>query len=194
MLLRIAVAVMDKEQEELLLKRLTGVSIVMKTEFDTAVYSDKVNELLDNLKNIDIAVMDYNFLERNKESLSEFFKKNHKCLPVLMGTPAEKICDYLILRPAEHFDNADSVLPENEEDKIRQICNYTVKSINERFKEKTDNSVIYITTRKESYAIPKDSIIYCQVPLQFPAPITSTAVHHSFYKDFLSSSSPLLLK
>lgn len=75
MLLRIAVAVMDKEQEELLLKRLTGVSIVMKTEFDTAVYSDKVNELLDNLKNIDIAVMDYNFLERNKGSLSEFFKK-----------------------------------------------------------------------------------------------------------------------
>lgn len=84
-----------------------------------------------------------------------------------MGTPAEKICDYLILRPAEHFDNADSVLPENEEDKIRQICNYTVKSINERFKEKTDNSIIYITTRKESYAIPKESIIYCQSDLKY---------------------------
>lgn len=167
MLLRIAVAVLDKNQEEKLLKKLIGISMVLKVEFETMIYSSSFAKLTDNLKNIDMTIMDYGFLTMHKDELSEFLKKNYKCLPVIMGNPAERICDFLIIRPIEHIDDVDDIYPESNEDKIKQICTFILDRINSEFENKLDNSVIYITTRQESYAIQKESIIYCQSDLKY---------------------------
>lgn len=167
MLLRIAIAISNHEQEKKLLNKLIGVSMVIKTEIETMVYSNDFAKLINNLNNVDIAIMDYDFLNRHKDGLSEFFVRNFKCTPVVMGTPAERICDFLVLRPAEYIDNTDNINPENDEDKIRKLCCLTIKRIIEGIKSKSDNSVIYVTTRQESYAIAKESILYCQSDLKY---------------------------
>lgn len=167
MLLKIAVAVLDKDSEEKLINKLIGISMVLKVEFETLVYSDNFAKLISDLEYIDITVTDYAFLEKNKKKLSEFFVKNYKCMPIVIGTPAEKICNFLIIRPAEYIDSVSHIDPESNEDKVKQICCDTIEKINFEIKDKSDNRVIYITTRQESYAIARESIIYCQSDLKY---------------------------
>lgn len=62
MLIRIAVAISKKEQEEQLVFKLTGLSMVLKNEFDIALYSNDFDRLLDNIKNIDIVISDFTVL------------------------------------------------------------------------------------------------------------------------------------
>lgn len=167
MLLRAAVTVLNKKQEEQLINNLIGVSMELKMEFDIARYSNNFKCLIENLQDIDFIIMDYAFLEYHKEQLSLFYEKNKKCLPIFMGRPVEKICDYLILRPIGHIMDADHIEPQNKEDKIRQICELIKKNIYQNLDSKADNQTIYITTRQQSYAIPKEKILYCQSDLKY---------------------------
>ena len=57
--------------------------------------------------------MDYEYLKRYSDKLSEIYVSNNKCLPVFLGTPTEKICDFLVIRPIEYIENAVSVEPED---------------------------------------------------------------------------------
>jgi len=167
MLIRIGVAISNRNQEEKLVLKLTGISIAMKTEFDIALYSDCFDKLINNIENIDIVLVDFNILERHKETIDRIYKGNINCLPVLLGAAQKKLCDYLIIRPIEYIDSAESIFPEAENDKIKKICNLFIGIANKGFDEKTDNRVIYVTTRQNSYAIPKDTIIYCQSDLKY---------------------------
>ncbi|MBQ9116958.1 MAG: LytTR family transcriptional regulator DNA-binding domain-containing protein [Clostridia bacterium] len=167
MLIRIAVTVSDKEREEKLVLRLTGVSIVMKTEFDIALYSGEFDKLICNMQNIDILIADMSILREHKGELAQLYLKNTRCLPVLLGAQGESVNDYLLLRPVEYIDGAESIIPEDENNKIKRVCNIFVSLVNKGFEEKKDNGVLYITTRQDSYAIPKDSIIYCQSDLKY---------------------------
>lgn len=167
MLLRVAVAVLDKKQEEQLIKNLVAMSIEMLMEFDIAQYEKNFKCLRENLQNIDLVIMDYAFLETHKEKMLDFYEENKKCVPIFMGTPVEKICDYLILRPIGHIADANHIEPKNKEDNTRKLCELIIKNIYRNFETKTDNQTIYITTRQQSYAIPKEKILYCQSDLKY---------------------------
>lgn len=167
MLIRIAVAISDRTLEERLVLKLTGISIVMKIEFDIAIYSNHFDKLLESINNIDILIADLNFLQVYKEKVGQLYEKNHKCLPILIESENKEINDYLNIRPIECIKSIESIMPENKYDKIIKICDLFVTLANKGFEEKTDNSVLYVTTRQDSYAISKDSIIYCQSDLKY---------------------------
>lgn len=167
MLIRIAVAISNKIQEKKLILKLTGISIVMKVEFDISIYSDCFDKLIDNVGNTDIIISDFILLQKNNDKLSELYIKNSRCLPVLFGENREKISEYLVIRPVEYIDDIENIKPENENDKIKKVCDFFIEFVNRQLENKSDNSVLYITTKKGSHAISKDSILYCQSDLKY---------------------------
>lgn len=186
MLIRIAVALSNKIKaechtkktavEDNLAMKLSVISLIMKVEFDIACYSNDFDKLLKNLKNLDVIITDFNTLNKNKDKINGMYSTNSKCLPILVGSSREKICDYLMLRPIEYIDSIDNIDPENGENKIQKVCELFVRIANEGFVNKTDNSVLYITTRQDSYAIPKDSILYCQSDLKYTVFVTDSGM------------------
>lgn len=167
MLLKIALAIIDSNQKQELARRLVGLSMVLKYEFDISEYTYEYELLLNNTKNIDILFMDYEYLKRYRDKLSEIYVSNNKCLPVFLGTPTEKICDFLVIRPIEYIENAVSVEPEDENGKIKRLCDIIISNIKHNFEKKIDNSIIYVTTKQESFALRKESIVYCQSDLKY---------------------------
>lgn len=167
MLIRIAVAISNKTQEEKLVLKLTGISIVMKVEFDIALYSNSFDKLVDNVKNVDIIISDFDFLQKHKERLGELYVKNSRCLPIFLGPDREKVSEYLMIRPVQHIIDIDNIAPEDENDKIKKVFDFFMEIVNKQLEAKSDNSVLYITTKQGSYAISKDSILYCRSDLKY---------------------------
>lgn len=167
MLIRIAVALSDQIKEKKLALKLTGISIVMKTEFDIALYASNFEKLVNRIADIDIVIADFDVLQRNKSILGDLYERNNRCLPILIGTKRERVGDFLIIRPVEYVDSIDNIEPESENDKIKRICDLYVRIVDAGFENKNDNSVLYVTTRKGSYAVAKDSILYCQSDLKY---------------------------
>lgn len=181
MLIRIGVALSNqyikkKVDEDNLAMKLTVISLIMKVEFDIACYSNDFDKLFKNFKNIDIVIIDFETLNENRNKINKMYSVNRKCLPILVGSSREKICDYLMLRPIEHIESIDNIDPENDENKIQKVCELFVQIANEGFINKTDNSVLYITTRQDSYAIPKDSILYCRSDLKYTIFVTDSGM------------------
>lgn len=184
MLIRMAIIFSNTESErniankveERLAMKLTVISLIMKVEFDIACYSNNFDKLFKNLQNIDVIIIDFNTLNENRNKINEIYLANSKCLPILVGSSREKLCDYLMLRPIEHIDCIDNIDPENDENKIQKVCKLFVRIVNEGFVNKTDNSVLYITTRQNSYAIPKDNILYCQSNLKYTVFVTDSGM------------------
>lgn len=182
MLIRIGIALSNKiiddcntkkiSPEDELAMKLTVISLVMKVEFDIAYYSHDFDKLLKNIRNLDVVITDFSTLDNNRNKISKMYLSNNKYLPVLIGENRETICGYLILRPIEHIDSIDSIDPEDDNNKIKKVCELFTKIANDGFINKTDNSVLYITTRQDSYAIPKDSILYCQSDLKYTVFVT----------------------
>lgn len=186
MLIRIAVALSDRigrghdskvvaSEEELAIK-LTVISLMLKIEFDIACCSNDFDTLLKNLSNIDILITDFETLEENRGKIEQMYSVNSRYLPILVGSEREKVCDYLILRPIEHIDSIASIDPENDNNKIKKVCELFVQIVNNGFLSKSDNNVLYITTRQGSYAIPKDSILYCQSDLKYTVFVTDSGM------------------
>lgn len=166
MLIRIAVAISDIAQEEQLALKLTGVSIVLDVAFDIALYSNHFDKLVNNIHKIDVAIIDFDTLQQNMDKVSDLYLRNTNCLPILLGEES-RVGDFLQIRPIGHIGSIMSIDPENENEQIRKTCEFFLRTKDAGFREKTDNSVLYITTRQESYAIPKDSILYCQSDLKY---------------------------
>ncbi len=167
MLIRIAVALSDPTKEKKLALKLTGISIVMKTEFDIALYASNFEKLVNRIADIDIVIADFDILQRNKSMLGDLYERNNRCLPILIGAKKERVGDFLIIRPVEYVDSIENIEPESENDKIKRICDLYVRIVDAGFENKNDNSVLYITTRQGSYAVSKDSILYCQSDLKY---------------------------
>lgn len=186
MLIRIAVALSNKTKGECNTKKLTAednlamkltvISLVMKVEFDIACYSNNFDKLFKNLKDIDILITDFDTLDENGHKIDEMYSVNNKCFPILVGSNREKLCDYLMLRPIEYIDSIDNIDPENDKNKIKRVCELFVQIATDGFRNKIDNSVLYITTRQDSYAIPKDSILYCQSDLKYTVFVTDNGL------------------
>lgn len=181
MLIRIGVALSNQYtkktiDEDNFAMKLTVISLIMKVEFDIACYSNDFDKLLKNLKNIGVVITDFDTLNVNRKKINKMYSVNSKCLPILVGSRREKICDYLMLRPIEHIDSIDNIDPENSENKIQKVCELFVKIAKEGFINKTDNSVIYISTRQDSYVIPKDSILYCKSDLKYTVFVTDNGM------------------
>ena len=186
MVIRIAVALSNKTEaeghtqktaaEDKLTMKLAVISLIMKVEFDIACYANDFDQLLKNLKNLDVIITDFITLNQNRDKINGMYAANRKCLPILVGSGREKICDYLMLRPIEYLDSIDELDPENGENKIQKVCELFVQIAKDGFVNKTDNSVLYITTRQDSYAVPKDSILYCQSDLKYTVFVTDSGM------------------
>lgn len=186
MLIRVAVALSKKDLrvphskvtacEENLAIKLTVISLILKTEFDIACYSNDFDTLLKNLKNIDLLIISFEVLEENRDKLEEMYFINSRYFPILVGSEQGKLCNYLMLRPIEHIDSIADIDPENDNDKIKKVCELFVRMVNDDFLNKKNNDVLYITTRQDSYAIPKDSILYCQSDLKYTVFVTDSGM------------------
>lgn len=167
MLIRIAVAVSDKENEEKLIHKLTGISIVKKIEFDIAIYSNNFDKLVDNIKDQDIIISDFTILEEHKKRLGEIYINNNKCLPILIGPGCEHVCRYLLIRPVQHINTVEDIKPEDDNDKIKMVCDFFIELTAKQFESKTNNNVLHITTKQNSYVIAKNNILYCKSDLKY---------------------------
>jgi len=167
MLIRIAVAMLNAEQEEKLIQKLTGLSMVMDVEFDIAKYSHDFDALRNNVENIDVVLLSLDFLAIHEGRICDIYKNNPRCLPILLAEKRKNYIDYLAIRPIEYIETINNIDPENREGKLRKICDLFIEIINDNLKNKTHNDVLYITTRKGSYAVPKGSILYCQSDLKY---------------------------
>lgn len=186
MLIRIAIALSSKEKgkgftkkstaEDNLAMKLAVISLIMKVEFDIACYSNDFDKLLKNLRDLDIIITDFDTLDENRTKIGGMYSANSKCLPILVGSSREKLCDYLMLRPIEHIGSIEDIDPENDKNKIKKVCELFLQIAKDGFLTKTDNSVLYITTRQDSYAIPKDSILYCQSDLKYTVFVTESGM------------------
>lgn len=182
MLIRIGIALSNKviddcdtkkpSLEDELAMKLTVISLIMKVEFDIACYSHDFDKMLKSIEKLDVVITDFDTLNHNKSKIGKLYLLNQKCLPVLVGEDRGTICEYLFLRPIEHIDSIGSVNPEDDNNKIKKICELFAKIANDGFLNKTDNSVLYITTRQDSYAIPKNNILYCQSDLKYTVFVT----------------------
>ena len=141
--------------------------MVLKLEFEFIEYTYEYELMLKNIENINMIFIDYEYLKKHKNKLSAIYENNNKCLPIIMGTPIEKICDFLLIRPIEYIENAVSVEPEDENGKIKRLCDIIISNIKHNFEKKIDNSIIYVTTKQESFALRKESIVYCQSDLKY---------------------------
>lgn len=186
MLIRIAIALSETTREgdyeknstdeEALAMKLAVISLVMKVEFDIACYSNHFDKLLRNLSNFDVVITDYDTLNENRNQIDKMYMANNKYFPILVGKDREKICEYLFLRPIAHIDGINDIDPENVEDTVKKVCEMFVQIVNRGFLDQTDNSILYITTRQDSYAVPKDSILYCQSDLKYTVFVTENGM------------------
>ena len=150
-------AILDSKQKQELSRRLVGLSMVSKLEFDIAKYIHEFDKLVNNMQNINLIFMDYGYLKIHKNNLSAIYKNNYKCLPM-------KVYDFLAVRPIEYIEDASCVVPEGSNGKI---YDWILCCIKNNFDKKLDNSVIYMTTKQEIFVLKKDSIVYCQSDLKY---------------------------
>lgn len=162
-----AVAVLDSKQEATLVHKLNGLSMVMNVEFDTATYSRDFDALSRNMEKLDLVLLSLDFLALHEARIHELYRNNPRCLPILFAEQRNNFIDYLAVRPIEYIETIKSIDSEDPNSKLRKICDQFIETVNCNLNNKIDNRVLYITTRKGSYAIPKESILYCQSDLKY---------------------------
>ena len=159
-LLRIAIATMEQQVADKIKQQLIEFALQIDCEIDMIEIGNNFSALENKIKNIDIAIMDYAFLNRNKAYLGKIYKCNTDCLSVPLGTPEGVICTFLALRPGGHLRSADEKL------ELHRLCSIIVKQLKEDFK------VLQFATKKGLYAISINSILYCQSDLKYITLIT----------------------
>jgi DNA-binding LytR/AlgR family response regulator len=159
-LIRIAVATVEQQVTDRIKQQLIEYAVQNDCEIDIAEIGDNFSALESRIKNLDLAIMDYKFLNRNKASLAKLYKHNPDCLSIPLGMPEGIICAYLALRPGGHLRSADEKL------ELYRICNICAKQLNE------DHKVLQFATKKGLYAISLRSILYCQSDLKYITLIT----------------------
>lgn len=160
MLIRAAISTENNNQANTLANNLIALSINMEdreddVEFDIAFFKDDMLKLAESFKSIDIAFISYDLLKKNTAFLNELYHKNPSCISVPVGEPREKICDFLLLRPAGHINS-----PEDAE-RLRQICLLCKEELSK------NDEVLQIKSRKGAYSISLSTVIYCQSDLKY---------------------------
>ncbi len=135
-------------------------------ELDIAIYKNQIDEFVNNYKNIDIAFITYESLEIDTALADKLFVLNPMCFPVLVGSPKQKICSFLALRPA------GQVSEEIESPIIAKLCLSFVKVI------ASSNHVLQIHTRKGDYSISVQSIVFCQSDQKYVTIVTDSGKNY----------------
>lgn len=162
MLIRVAIALNDKQDTEKLTNMLLHFSIKSKnTDIDIA-YAENLNQLYEIYDEIDISFVSYDVLSENLMLLSEIYHKNTSCLTIPIGYPDEGICSFLAVRPAGHLQSAEY------QDEINDLCLWCKKEL-------CDNKeVLQLATRQGAYAITVSSVCYCQSDQKYVMIVTNS--------------------
>lgn len=131
-------------------------------ELDIAKYGTKVQNFLDAYKDIDISFITYDILDAFPMVANELFSLNPMSYPVMLGTPENRICSFLAIRPAGHMEHY------GENEKLKSVCNACLNML------ARGNHVLHIKTRQGSYAISVKSIIFCQSDQKYISIVTDT--------------------
>lgn len=166
MLIRIAVAVRDNITARKLTNRIVSFSLRRSgggedIEFDFAYYDD-LPKLLKQSQNIDMAMISFEILEKNRDILAMLYRSNPVMFSVPFGSPDEKVCAFLALRPAGHLRNPD------DQDQIDRLCLWCAEGM----MDSTD--VLQLKTRQGCYAITASSILFCQSAQKYVMIVTQT--------------------
>lgn len=166
MLIRIAVAVCNNITARKLTNRIVSFSLRRSggeedIEFDFAYYDD-LPKLLKQSQNIDMAMISFEILEKNRDILAMLYRSNPVMFSVPFGSPDEKVCEFLALRPAGHLRNPD------DQDQIDRLCLWCAEGM----MDSTD--VLQLKTRQGCYAITASSILFCQSDQKYVMIVTQT--------------------
>lgn len=166
MLIRIAVAVCNNITARKLTNRIVSFSLRRSggeedIEFDFAYYDD-LPKLLKQSQNIDMAMISYEMLEENRDILAMLYRSNPVMFSVPFGSPDEKVCEFLALRPAGHLRSPD------DQDQIDRLCLWCAEGM----MDSTD--VLQLNTRQGCYAITASSILFCQSDQKYVMIVTQT--------------------
>lgn len=154
MMIRVAIVEEDIEKADLLKQAIVSFSCSsFHTETDVEVDVAKYTLFSDLEKvynDIDIAFLSYDILRKNLSRLNNVYKKNPLVISVPVGLPDDKICDFLMIRPAGHLRTV------SDKKRIDELCRWCASEV-----EKS-NDVLQIATRQGIYAISASSILFCQ--------------------------------
>lgn len=167
MLLRVALASDDKE----ICRQLTDFLVDMTVrndfagediELDIAYFGADTDSLVAGYKDIDIAFLTYDVLDAHPTAARSLYVANPRCFPVVIGLPDQKICSFLSLRPAEHLGESSDGL------KLMRVCMACLELM------QSNSHVIQFKTRKGSYSISTESVLFCVSDLKYISIVTDT--------------------
>lgn len=158
-LIRVAIAVSEKKTENELIDQLTVYSIQTNHEVEFTKLKMDYDSLQKNICKFDIAVLDFIFLDSNKDKLLFLYESNPKCLFILLGHQKSRVCDFLDLRPGGYID----LLREDDSSEyiLSRICSQIVKQI------QNSSEILQFATKKGIYSISVKDILYCQSDLKY---------------------------
>lgn len=165
MLIRVAIAVKSKMQAQELTNRLISFSlksaqIIQDVEFDLSYYNS-IPKLICSFCNIDLAFLSYEILEES-ENLTEVYCSNPITFSVPFGSPDERICDFLALRPAGHLRSA------GDQSQIDKLCKWCAEMMSR------SRDVLQIKTRQGCHAVTAANILFCQSDQKYVMLITES--------------------
>lgn len=167
MLLRVALASDDRE----ICRQLSDLLVDMtvrndfageEIELDIAYFGDDMNALAAAYKDMDIAFLTYDVLDAHPAAARSLYAANPRCFPVVVGLPDERICSFLSLRPAEHLGKLTDDL------KVERVCVACLELL------QSDSHVIQFKTRRGSYSISTDSVLFCVSDLKYISIVTDS--------------------
>lgn len=166
MLIRVAVAVADKETAQRLTNQMISFSLRKMfhqedIEFDFA-YCASMAEVLKCCRNVDMSMIAYDILENNMDMLPQVFKENPAALSIPVGKPDERVCNFLALRPAGHIRGPE------EQEQIDRLCLWCAEEM------MGSTEVLQLKTRQGCYAITTASILFCQSDQKYVMVTTET--------------------
>lgn len=157
-LLRIAMAVCDKDILRLLEDQLVRFAVQTDIEIDCAKIGTDFASLETEFRQFDLCILEFSFLEANRELLERLYRKNPDCLSVAFGAPAEQICRYLALRPGGYLQQKD--LTDGNEG-LKRLCLACVRQVSDR------GGVLQFTTKQGIAAVSLRSVLFCQSDLKY---------------------------
>lgn len=123
--------------------------------------------LMKRMPNYDLAILDYDFLERNRERLALLYRQNPDCVSVPLGTPDGRICNFLLLRPAGHIRSLDEDALLDDGSELLRLWQFCAAGLEE------NDRVLQISTRRGIYSVTVSSILYCQSDLKYVLIVTA---------------------
>lgn len=155
MMIRAAISAKNNNQAKLLADKLIAFSINTidkdsDIEFDISFFRDDFLKLESTVKNIDIAFISYYVLEENVNILNRLYHENPSCVSIPVGKPCEKLCDFLMLRPAGYLDTF------SDEKNISSLCLFCASEIS------NNKEILQIKSRTGTYSVSLSSVVFCQ--------------------------------